>query len=49
MASLFPVYGHENGLEQEGLMKGLMEQEVFQPFGVAEVVHTAWVFILSPV
>lgn len=49
VASLFPVYRRENGLEQEGLMKGLIELEVFQSFGVAEVMkHTAWGFILSP-
>lgn len=49
VASLFPVYRRGNGLEQEGLMKGLIELEVFQSFGVAEVMkHTAWGFILSP-
>lgn len=31
------------GSEQEGLMEGLIELEVFQSFGVAEVMkHTAW-------
>lgn len=49
VASLFPVYRQENGLKQERLMKGLIEQEVFQSFGVAKVMmHTAWGFILNP-
>lgn len=49
MASLFPVYGRENGLEQEGLMKGLIKLEVSQSFGVDEVMmHTVWGFILNP-
>ena len=49
MASLFAVYRWENGLEQEGLMKGLIKLEVFQSFGVAEVMmHTVWGFILNP-
>lgn len=29
-------------------MKGLIEQEVFQPVRVAEGMHIAWVFILRP-
>lgn len=44
----FLFIDRSSGREQEGLMRDLIEQEVFQSFRVAKAMPAAWVFILSP-